>query len=66
VVIAAKESGISQGFPPGRQKTEGVLKRSLFKTVLAPRNYCVEAKNNVKRLLIRHRNFRIAAGHKLK
>jgi hypothetical protein len=30
VVIAAKELGISQGFPPGGQYTEVVLKRSLF------------------------------------
>jgi hypothetical protein len=30
MVIAAKELGISQGFPPGGQYTESVLKRPLF------------------------------------
>jgi hypothetical protein len=30
VVIAAKELGISQGFPPGGQYTKVVLTRSLF------------------------------------
>jgi hypothetical protein len=52
VVIAAKELGISQGFSPGGQYTKVVLTRHCSMIVLAPRNYCMEAKNNVKKAAV--------------
>jgi hypothetical protein len=70
VVTAAKELGISQGFPPGGQYTEAVLKRSLFNNSISAKKLLYRSeKNNVKKrgnMLISPRNFRIAAGHKLK
>jgi hypothetical protein len=49
VVIAAKELGISQGLPPGGHTLKLSLNGHCSMTVLAPINYYIEVKNNVKK-----------------